>query len=119
MLKFITIKNFKAIQSATVKMSDLSVFIGNNGSGKSSVIEALQMFQNALNYGLSRAFQDHRRNYIYHTLKFVIYQWNFRRLKFSNISVEYFFVIFQWNLQSKFIQTLFPPYFLNHYLKQP
>jgi predicted ATPase len=58
MIEKITIKNFKAIRSATIKLTDISVFIGNNGSGKSSVIEALQMLQNTLNYGLSVAFQN-------------------------------------------------------------
>ncbi|MDR1141620.1 MAG: AAA family ATPase [Planctomycetaceae bacterium] len=58
MLKSVAIKNFKAIRSVTVKLTDLSVFIGNNGSGKSSFIEALQILQNALTYGLSNAFQD-------------------------------------------------------------
>ena len=58
MLESIEIKNFKAIKSAKIKMTDLSVFVGNNGSGKSSVIEALQLLQNALRFGLSTAFQD-------------------------------------------------------------
>ncbi|MDR1289875.1 MAG: AAA family ATPase [Planctomycetaceae bacterium] len=58
MLKNVTIKNFKAIQSTTVKLTDLSVLIGNNGSGKSSFIEALQMLQDALIDGLSKTFQD-------------------------------------------------------------
>jgi predicted ATPase len=58
MIKKITIKNFKAIQSATIKLTDLSVFIGNNGSGKSSIIEALQILQDTLLYGISAAFQN-------------------------------------------------------------
>ncbi|MDR2345758.1 MAG: AAA family ATPase [Planctomycetaceae bacterium] len=58
MIKKITIKNFKAIQSATVKLTDLSVFIGNNGSGKSSLIEALQILQDILLHGISAAFQN-------------------------------------------------------------
>lgn len=58
MIEKITIKNFKAIQSAATKLTGLSVFVGNNGSGKSSVIEALQTLQNALLYGLSSAFNE-------------------------------------------------------------
>ena len=58
MLKSIEIKNFKAIQSTTINLTDLSVFVGNNGSGKSSVIEALQLLQNALSFGLSTAFLE-------------------------------------------------------------
>jgi predicted ATPase len=56
MLKSVTIKNFKSIQSATIKLTDLSVFIGDNGSGKSSVIEALHLFQDILVYGVFTAF---------------------------------------------------------------
>ncbi|MDR2115437.1 MAG: ATP-binding protein [Planctomycetaceae bacterium] len=69
MIKKITIKNFKAIQSATIKLTDLSVFIGNNGSGKSSVIEALQTLQEILLRGVSAAFQDrwYGFEYIYNT----------------------------------------------------
>jgi predicted ATPase len=58
MLDTVIIKNFKAIANATIKLSDLTVFVGNNGSGKSSVIEALQTLQNALLYGLSDAFNS-------------------------------------------------------------
>jgi len=58
MIDKISIKNFKAIQSATIKLSDLSVFVGNNGSGKSSVIEALQTLQNVLLHGLSTGFYE-------------------------------------------------------------
>lgn len=58
MIDKISIKNFKAIQSATIKLSDLSVFVGNNGSGKSSVIEALQTLQNVLLHGLSTGFNE-------------------------------------------------------------
>jgi len=58
MIQKISIKNFKAIQSASVKFTDLTVFVGNNGSGKSSVIESLQMLQNVLLYGLSAGFNE-------------------------------------------------------------
>jgi len=58
MIDKIKIKNFKAIQSATIKLSDLSVFVGNNGSGKSSVIEALHTLQNVLLQGLSAGFNE-------------------------------------------------------------
>jgi len=58
MIDKISIKNFKAIQSATIKLSDISVFVGNNGSGKSSVIEALQTLQNVLLHGLSTGFNE-------------------------------------------------------------
>ena len=43
MLESIEIINFKAIKSAQVKLTDLSVFVGNNGSGKSSVATLAKM----------------------------------------------------------------------------
>ncbi len=58
MIDKISIKNFKAIQSANIKLTDLSVFVGNNGTGKSSVIEALQTLQNVLLHGLSSGFSE-------------------------------------------------------------
>lgn len=58
MIETVTIHNFKAIRSATVKLNDFTVFIGNNGSGKSSVIEALQTLQNVLLFGISDGFTE-------------------------------------------------------------
>ena len=57
MIKTVRIRNFKAIRdSRAIRFSDLSVFIGNNGSGKSSVFEALQLLQEAVTSGLTKAF---------------------------------------------------------------
>ncbi len=58
MIEKITLKNFKAIRSASVKLTDFSVLVGNNGSGKSSLLEALQTLQNVLWYGISTAFTE-------------------------------------------------------------
>lgn len=44
-LRDVTIRNFKAIRdSQRLKLTPLTVLIGNNGSGKSSLIEALETF---------------------------------------------------------------------------
>ncbi len=52
----VRIKNFKAIQdSGPVKLGPLTVFIGNNGSGKSSFIEALEALQLIVQDDLDRA----------------------------------------------------------------
>ncbi len=58
MIKKVSIENFKAIQSTTLALKDLNVFVGNNGSGKSSVIEALQTLQNVLLKGIANGFTD-------------------------------------------------------------
>jgi predicted ATPase len=55
-LNSLAIENFKAVRSSgTVKFSPLTVFIGNNGSGKSSLIEGLETYQETVIYGLDTA----------------------------------------------------------------
>jgi len=49
-LREVTIKNFKAIENATLTLADFNVIVGTNGSGKSSVLQALHwMFQSGRN----------------------------------------------------------------------
>lgn len=46
----VTIKNFKAIENATVPLSQFTVIVGTNGSGKSSILQSLHwMLQSARN----------------------------------------------------------------------
>ena len=57
-LQSLRVRNFKAIvDSKTVKLGPLSAFIGNNGAGKSSLIEALQTYQSIVLDGLDLAMQ--------------------------------------------------------------
>ena len=57
-LDFIRVKNFKAIRdSGLVKFGALTAFIGNNGAGKSSLIEALETYQVIVSDGLDVAMQ--------------------------------------------------------------
>ena len=52
------VKNFKAIQdSKSIKFTPLTTFIGNNGSGKSSIIEALETFEILATHGIDEAMQ--------------------------------------------------------------
>ena len=52
------LQNFKAVRdSGVVKFTPLTVFIGNNGSGKSSLIEGLETFQSIVADGLDEAMQ--------------------------------------------------------------
>ena len=60
-LQSIRIKNFKAIQdSGEIKLTPLTVLIGSNGSGKSSLIEALETYQSIIATDLNGAFQRWR-----------------------------------------------------------
>ncbi len=60
-LQSIHIKNFKAIQdSGEIKLTPLTVLIGSNGSGKSSLIEALESYQSIVATDLDGAFQRWR-----------------------------------------------------------
>lgn len=57
-LQSVRVRNFKAIvDSKTVKLGALTVFIGHNGSGKSSLIEALETYQTIVRDGLDVAMQ--------------------------------------------------------------
>lgn len=60
-LQTVRVRNFKAIvDSRTLRFGPLTVFIGNNGSGKSSVIEALETYQAIVTDGLDVAMQRWR-----------------------------------------------------------
>lgn len=57
----VRLQNFKAIQdSGPLRLTPLTVFVGNNGSGKSSVIEGLEMLQTIVEEGLDQALQRWR-----------------------------------------------------------
>ena len=57
-LRSFQLKNFKAVRdSKPVKFGPLTVFIGNNGSGKSSLIEGLETYCDVVIDGVDRAFE--------------------------------------------------------------
>ncbi len=60
-LRSFRVENFKSIRdSGRVKFSWLTAFIGNNGAGKSSLIEAIETQRDIALYGLDAAFSRWR-----------------------------------------------------------
>ncbi len=60
-LSSIGVENFKAIRSSgMVRLKPLTVFIGNNGSGKSSLLEAARAYQRVMWEGVDAAFASAR-----------------------------------------------------------
>jgi len=58
MIKSVRIKHFKAIKdSGTIKLGPLTVFVGHNGTGKSSIVEALEFFKTYATQGLDAAIE--------------------------------------------------------------
>ena len=45
-IKSIHIKNFRSIKNETLSFSNLTALVGANGSGKSSFLKAIEIFQN-------------------------------------------------------------------------
>jgi len=57
-LQSLRIRNFKAIRdSGTLKLTPLTALIGNNGTGKSSLVEALETLQTLVEYDLDVAMR--------------------------------------------------------------
>ena len=65
------LKNFKAVQdSKIIKFTPLTAFIGNNGSGKSSIVEALETLQTLVLHGVDEAMHPwHGFEYIWNLTK--------------------------------------------------
>ncbi|MFT5619090.1 MAG: AAA15 family ATPase/GTPase, partial [Arenicella sp.] len=51
MLENLHIKNFKSIADESIDLGRINMFIGENGSGKSNILEALMMASLAETYG--------------------------------------------------------------------
>jgi predicted ATPase len=56
MISQVRIKNFRGIGDETIELDRLSVLVGRNGAGKSSVVDALRFIRDAVTVGLDDAF---------------------------------------------------------------
>jgi predicted ATPase len=99
MIKNIEIKNFKAIEKAKVNLTPLSAFIGYNGMGKSSLLEALQMFKAIVSDGLDTAIRPWRE------FEHIYYKGKKKSKKYSKDGIEQLFApmefVFNVNLKTK------------------
>ncbi|TAE05984.1 MAG: DUF2813 domain-containing protein, partial [Bacteroidetes bacterium] len=57
MLQEITIKNFKSIADDTIQLGRVNVFIGENGCGKSNILEAVG-FASAININMNGIIEN-------------------------------------------------------------
>jgi predicted ATPase len=67
MLKKLTIRNFKAIQDMTIEFTPLTVLIGENGCGKSTILQALDFLCSVASRDISEYLREK--------------EWNFENLK--------------------------------------
>lgn len=82
MIKSLEVKNFKAIERGKVKLTPLTAFIGYNGMGKSSLLEALQMFQSIVTDGLDTAVKPWRE------FEHIYYKGKKKKRKFTREGIE-------------------------------
>ena len=85
MIKNIEVKNFKAIERAKVKLTPLTAFIGYNGTGKSSLLEALETFQVIVADGLEKSMNRWRK------FEHIHYKGKKKQRKFDNAGADYLY----------------------------
>lgn len=56
-IREVHVRNYRSIAQAVVRLSDLTLLVGVNGSGKSNFVDAVAFVQEALSDSLTRAFQ--------------------------------------------------------------
>lgn len=83
MIKNIEIKHFKAIEKGKVKFTPLTAFIGYNGTGKSSMLEALETFQVIITDGLEKSMSRWRK------FEHILYKGTKKSRKFKKQNIEF------------------------------
>lgn len=84
MLRKVRIRGFKAIEdSGDIELGSLNVFVGRNGSGKSSVLEFLELVSNTLESDLLQATVPFRRG------RDVLHSWHPRRKSRASLALVF------------------------------
>ncbi len=60
MIETLTVESFKSIQSVTLELGQVNVFIGANGSGKSNLLEALAVLSAAASGKVNQSYLNER-----------------------------------------------------------
>ncbi|MEK7734873.1 MAG: AAA family ATPase, partial [Pseudomonadota bacterium] len=55
MLKSLRVQHFKSLADVFVEFSPITILVGQNGSGKSNVVDALRFLRDSLRHGLDHA----------------------------------------------------------------
>jgi predicted ATPase len=58
MFQTLLIRHFKSIEQTDIELGDINIFVGNNGSGKSNIIDAIRFLKDVATNGLDRAISD-------------------------------------------------------------
>jgi predicted ATPase len=58
MFKSLQIRHFKSIERADIELGYINIFVGNNGSGKSNIVDAVRFLKEMASNGLDRAVSD-------------------------------------------------------------
>ena len=84
MLRKVRIRGFKAIEdSEDIELGPLNVFVGRNGSGKSSVLEFLELVSNTLESDLLQATVPFRRG------RDVLHSWHPKRKNRASLRLDF------------------------------
>ena len=84
MIKTLHLRRVKAVEdSGVISLGALNAFIGRNGSGKSSIVEFLELLSNAVEINLQQAAKPFRRG------RDLIRSWNGRRTVEALLSLRF------------------------------
>jgi predicted ATPase len=58
MLKRLSISHFKSLENVEIDLDQINVFVGNNASGKTNIVDAVRFIRDSMTNGLDRAISD-------------------------------------------------------------